>query len=208
VNNENRRDLPEISRFFFLKKKKTTGTRSYLFLSLSLSFRARTSPHSLRISMADRSATGGGVRIAPQANPAGSDLTRVERIGAHSHIRGLGLDEHLEAKPSAQGMVGQETARKVNLSATEGRALLAFAGGASRRRGFDSDCARRGRPSSPFSRERAAINDHRGPRPLSLLLSDSCAAVPQGRRLRPLLHISSKKHARVRAAEPPTARNQ
>lgn len=64
--------------------------------------------------MADRSATGGGVRIAPQANPSGTDLTRVERIGAHSHIRGLGLDEHLEAKPSAQGMVGQETARKVN----------------------------------------------------------------------------------------------
>lgn len=62
--------------------------------------------------MADRSATGGGVRLAPQ-NPQGTDLTRVERIGAHSHIRGLGLDEHLEAKSSAQGMVGQETARKV-----------------------------------------------------------------------------------------------
>lgn len=64
--------------------------------------------------MADRSATGGGVRLAPQGNPQGTDLTRVERIGAHSHIRGLGLDEHLEAKSSAQGMVGQETARKVH----------------------------------------------------------------------------------------------
>ena len=26
------------------------------------------------------------------------DLTRIERIGAHSHIRGLGLDDTLEAR--------------------------------------------------------------------------------------------------------------
>lgn len=32
--------------------------------------------------------------------------------GAHSHIRGLGLDERLEPKENAQGMVGQGKARK------------------------------------------------------------------------------------------------
>jgi RuvB-like protein 2 len=41
------------------------------------------------------------------------DLTRIERIGAHSHIRGLGLDDALEARVVSQGMVGQTRARKV-----------------------------------------------------------------------------------------------
>lgn len=41
------------------------------------------------------------------------DLTRIERIGAHSHIRGLGLDDALEARAVSQGMVGQAPARKV-----------------------------------------------------------------------------------------------
>ena len=41
------------------------------------------------------------------------DLQRVERIGAHSHIRGLGLDDALEARAVSQGMVGQARARKV-----------------------------------------------------------------------------------------------
>uniref|UniRef100_A0A6A7G4E1 RuvB-like helicase n=2 Tax=Hirondellea gigas TaxID=1518452 RepID=A0A6A7G4E1_9CRUS len=40
------------------------------------------------------------------------DITRIERIGAHSHIRGLGLNDELEAKPVSQGMVGQTAARK------------------------------------------------------------------------------------------------
>lgn len=40
------------------------------------------------------------------------EITRIERIGAHSHIRGLGLDEKLEPKPAAQGMVGQVGARR------------------------------------------------------------------------------------------------
>ncbi|GFR40162.1 hypothetical protein Agub_g719 [Astrephomene gubernaculifera] len=40
------------------------------------------------------------------------DLTRIERIGAHSHIRGLGLDDALEARAVSQGMVGQAKARK------------------------------------------------------------------------------------------------
>lgn len=41
------------------------------------------------------------------------DLTRIERIGAHSHVRGLGLDDALEARMVSQGMVGQKKARKV-----------------------------------------------------------------------------------------------
>lgn len=41
------------------------------------------------------------------------DLLRIERIGAHSHIRGLGLDDALEARKVSQGMVGQNRARKV-----------------------------------------------------------------------------------------------
>ncbi|EXX62807.1 RuvB-like 2 [Rhizophagus irregularis] len=36
----------------------------------------------------------------------------MERIGAHSHIRGLGLDDSLEPRQVAQGMVGQIKARK------------------------------------------------------------------------------------------------
>uniref|UniRef100_A0A0E0LMN6 RuvB-like helicase n=1 Tax=Oryza punctata TaxID=4537 RepID=A0A0E0LMN6_ORYPU len=33
------------------------------------------------------------------------DLTRIDRIGAHSHIRGLGLDFSLEARDSSEGML-------------------------------------------------------------------------------------------------------
>lgn len=40
------------------------------------------------------------------------DLTRIERIGAHSHIRGLGLDSTLEPRAISEGMVGQTLARK------------------------------------------------------------------------------------------------
>ena len=40
------------------------------------------------------------------------EVTRLERVGAHSHIRGLGLDDALEARPSSQGMVGQQVARR------------------------------------------------------------------------------------------------
>ena len=43
-------------------------------------------------------------------------MTKLERIGAHSHIRGLGLNDQLEAKSSlsssSQGMVGQLKARR------------------------------------------------------------------------------------------------
>ena len=42
------------------------------------------------------------------------DLARLERVGAHSHIRGLGLDEAIEARRVSQGMVGQTKARRVS----------------------------------------------------------------------------------------------
>ncbi|XP_044737800.1 ruvB-like 2 [Chrysoperla carnea] len=40
------------------------------------------------------------------------ELTRIERIGAHSHIRGLGLNDSLEARNISQGMVGQQSTRR------------------------------------------------------------------------------------------------
>lgn len=46
-------------------------------------------------------------------NTSVRELTRLERIGAHSHIRGLGLDDALEPrKGGSQGMVGQPAARR------------------------------------------------------------------------------------------------
>lgn len=48
-----------------------------------------------------------------RVNAEVKDLTRIERIGAHSHIRGLGLDDALEARAVSQGLVGQTSARKV-----------------------------------------------------------------------------------------------
>lgn len=44
--------------------------------------------------------------------PTGQELTRIERIGTHSHIRGLGLNDNYEAQPNADGMVGQLKARR------------------------------------------------------------------------------------------------
>jgi RuvB-like protein 2 len=52
-------------------------------------------------------AGSGDVRVAEV-----KDVFRIERIGAHSHIRGLGLDDSLEARNISQGMVGQKQARK------------------------------------------------------------------------------------------------
>ena len=37
---------------------------------------------------------------------------RSERIGAHTHVRGLGLDDNLNAVKVKDGMVGQEKARE------------------------------------------------------------------------------------------------
>ncbi|KAH9419010.1 RuvB-like 2 [Dermatophagoides pteronyssinus] len=39
-------------------------------------------------------------------------VQRLERTGAHSHIRGLGLDDKLEPIEKSEGMVGQKAARK------------------------------------------------------------------------------------------------
>ncbi|QOU21255.1 RuvB-like protein 2 [Brettanomyces bruxellensis] len=60
---------------------------------------------------------------------------KLSLIAAHSHIRGLGLDDHLQPKPCAQGMVGQMKARKaagvilkmIQNGKIAGRAIL-FAG--------------------------------------------------------------------------------
>eukprot|EP00741_Cyanophora_paradoxa_P025203 tig00000350_g24328.t1 len=52
-------------------------------------------------------APAGGMRVQEV-----KDLSRIERIGAHSHIRGLGLDDSLDARATSQGMVGQRQARK------------------------------------------------------------------------------------------------
>eukprot|EP00300_Choanocystis_sp_HF-7_P010369 c16915_g2_i1.p1 GENE.c16915_g2_i1~~c16915_g2_i1.p1 ORF type:complete len:434 (-),score=118.49 c16915_g2_i1:99-1400(-) len=46
------------------------------------------------------------------ATPDVKDLTRIERIGAHSHVRGLGLDDALHARDISQGLVGQCEARR------------------------------------------------------------------------------------------------
>lgn len=40
------------------------------------------------------------------------DVQRVERIGAHSHIRGLGLSDSLVPLENADGLVGQHEARR------------------------------------------------------------------------------------------------
>ncbi|XP_068671880.1 ruvB-like 2 [Montipora capricornis] len=50
--------------------------------------------------------------VAAQKVQEVRDITRIERIGAHSHIRGLGLDDALEARQVSQGMVGQVAARR------------------------------------------------------------------------------------------------
>ncbi|ETW47226.1 hypothetical protein PFMALIP_04750 [Plasmodium falciparum MaliPS096_E11] len=40
------------------------------------------------------------------------DIQKIERIGAHSHIRGLGLNDCLDARYCSEGMIGQMSARK------------------------------------------------------------------------------------------------
>ena len=40
------------------------------------------------------------------------DVLKVERIGTHSHIRGLGLSDTLEPANVGDGMVGQAPARR------------------------------------------------------------------------------------------------
>mmetsp|Transcript_4731 Transcript_4731/g.7722 ORF Transcript_4731/g.7722 Transcript_4731/m.7722 type:complete len:497 (+) Transcript_4731:81-1571(+) len=80
-----------------------------------------------------------GIKLSndPTSNSSGGmtvrEMTRLERIGAHSHIRGLGLDDGLQPrKGGSQGMVGQAKARKavgviyrmINEGKIGGRAIL------------------------------------------------------------------------------------
>lgn len=70
--------------------------------------------------------------LVPQSNRPSQDR---RYTGAHSHIRGLGLDDRLEPRANSQGMVGQGKARKaagmilkmVQEGRIAGRAML-FAG--------------------------------------------------------------------------------
>lgn len=48
---------------------------------------------------------GAGVNIAEA-----KDVTRLERIGQHSHIRGLGLDDALQPRHNSQGACGGQRA--------------------------------------------------------------------------------------------------
>jgi len=50
--------------------------------------------------------------LQPDKAVEAREVTRIERIGTHSHIRGLGLDDALEARVVSQGMVGQCAARR------------------------------------------------------------------------------------------------
>ena len=50
-----------------------------------------------------------GERIGSELKPA---TMTARRISAHSHIRGLGLDENGKAIKIADGLVGQEEARE------------------------------------------------------------------------------------------------
>jgi len=70
-------------------------------------------------------------QTAPQIHKV-QDLTKIERIGVHSHIQGLGLDDSLDARLSADGLVGQHSARKavgvickmIQQSKVSGRGIL------------------------------------------------------------------------------------
>ena len=96
---------------------------------------------------------------------AEKELTRIERIGAHSHIRGLGLEEKTHTpKPNFQGMIGQKSARRaagiilemIKEGKIAGRAIL-MAGGP----GTGKTAIAMGLPlsfcSNAFSAERSSV---------------------------------------------------
>lgn len=65
--------------------------------------------------MASNTSSSNGIRILPTAVPR--DVTKLERIGAHSHIRGLGLNDMLEpiitsTTSGSTNMIGQVQARR------------------------------------------------------------------------------------------------
>ena len=47
-----------------------------------------------------------------QVTTSVKDTTKLERIGAHSHITGLGISDALEEKSTSSGLIGQTKARK------------------------------------------------------------------------------------------------
>ncbi|EPY49200.1 AAA family ATPase Rvb2 [Schizosaccharomyces cryophilus OY26] len=47
------------------------------------------------------------ISVSPQ-----NEASKLERLGAHSHIKGIGLNDNLEPKESSDGMVGQVKARR------------------------------------------------------------------------------------------------
>lgn len=79
---------------------------------------------------AGRAGSPGNARAAcEQRGVAGSELplpclamkieevkstSKTQRIAAHSHVKGLGLDDSGAAKPAGAGLVGQENAREVS----------------------------------------------------------------------------------------------
>ena len=62
--------------------------------------------------------------------------TKTQRVAAHSHVKGIGLDENGTAKPIAAGLVGQELAREaagvvndlIKSKKMAGRAVFQLAG--------------------------------------------------------------------------------
>jgi RuvB-like protein 1 (pontin 52) len=52
--------------------------------------------------------------------------TKTQRVAVHTHIKGLGLDEHGIALPIAAGLVGQEKAREVCVPGQRERCLWAL----------------------------------------------------------------------------------
>ncbi|GFE55486.1 hypothetical protein BaOVIS_028900 [Babesia ovis] len=61
-----------------------------------------------------------------------SDVVKIERVGIHSHIRGLGIDDNLNVEYQADGLVGQVQARRaaglvvkmMNSGVISGRGIL------------------------------------------------------------------------------------
>ncbi|PFH32168.1 RuvB family 2 protein [Besnoitia besnoiti] len=62
----------------------------------------------MEVATANSAPAGAGIRCMQEV----CDVSRVERIAAHSHIRGLGLTDALQPRKFSQGMVGQPDARK------------------------------------------------------------------------------------------------
>ena len=54
--------------------------------------------------------------------------TKTQRIAAHSHVKGLGVDDKGVALQVAAGLVGQELAREVRLSSFFQSFILFFTG--------------------------------------------------------------------------------